>query len=141
MVLPAPGGPVIMVSGAGGLSAMMAAIRRRGTAQSGRPGAVILDTRTGSPSPAEGPSSRVAVRGRDLASIANTLFLGGRSRRPGACPRDTRQRRDRICARSGSSAAYTSRTPGDLSSPRPDLTRVTHPVDSPAWSGAPHAPE
>src|ERR1700722_5247026 len=86
IVLPAPGGPVTMVSGARVLSAMMAESRRRGTAQSGRPGTVILDMRTGSPCPAGGPSRRVTVRGRELASIAHPLFLAADPGQPGASP-------------------------------------------------------
>src|SRR5438477_4273588 len=64
IVLPAPGGPVITVSGHHRVPrAISSVILRRGTVQAGTSGAVIFDARIGSPAgPADGPVS-AAVSG------------------------------------------------------------------------------
>ena len=55
MVLPAPGGPVTEVSLPRAPFSMSLSMRGRVIAQPGRPGMVILDIRTGSPSACLGP--------------------------------------------------------------------------------------
>ena len=61
IVLPAPAGPVTTVSGHHRLPwAISSVIRGRGTAQSGTPGAVIFDARTGTPPETAGRSAEAA---------------------------------------------------------------------------------
>src|SRR5580700_7604781 len=63
IVLPAPGGPVTVVTGPRAPWAMSASMRGRGMSHSGTPGTVTLDARSGSPGPAAGrPEPAVAVR-------------------------------------------------------------------------------
>src|SRR6516225_3194764 len=75
IVLPAPGGPVTTVSGHHRVPrAISSVIRGRCTVQAGTSGAVIFESRIGSPTgPADGPLSaaaagRPATRSRGLAS-------------------------------------------------------------------------
>jgi hypothetical protein len=61
IVLPAPGGPVTVVSGPRTPSVIRLSTRGRGTTQPGRVGTVILDVRIGSSAPFERAAPRALV--------------------------------------------------------------------------------
>src|ERR1035437_3827283 len=69
IVLPAPGGPVTVVSGPRAPSAMSLSIRGRGTTQPGRPGMVILVVRTGSSPLVACPFGRPGPRALMLGTV------------------------------------------------------------------------
>src|ERR1700729_949449 len=66
IVLPAPGGPVTVVTAFWVPSAISLSIRGRETSQLGTPGTVILDVRSGSPAPAV---CRAVLVGAGIAAL------------------------------------------------------------------------
>jgi hypothetical protein len=69
IVLPAPGAPVITVSGFRAPAAMSLLIRGRCTVQPGTPGAVIFDVRTGSSAAARGQLECSGRRAAGLVTV------------------------------------------------------------------------
>src|SRR5579863_6137249 len=82
IVLPAPGGPVTVVTGPRAPWAMRAWMRGRGMSHSGTPGTVTLDARSGSPGPA-GCRAGPAVTG--MATLVTIVTASASGRSP-VCP-------------------------------------------------------
>src|SRR6266496_4451869 len=82
IVLPAPGGPVMTVSGVRAPCAMSLLIRGRWTAQPGTPGAVIFEARTGSSAPVRCQLDRAGPRADALVTTDTTLTLEATDIRP-----------------------------------------------------------
>src|SRR5215467_11418324 len=79
IVLPAPGGPVTVVMEPRAPAPMSRSIRGRSISQSGMPGTVTLDVRSGSPTPAVcRPEPTVAAMAA-LVAIAITFSPGERA--------------------------------------------------------------
>src|SRR5580700_5316732 len=133
MVLPAPGGPVIVVSGPRAPSAISLSTRGRATTQPGRVGTVILDIRIGLSAPV-GTLGRMTPCGSVLIPIRIILSPGG-CRRPAMRSRVSpvscivRQAGLNLLIPHPLSPLYA----GEKSSPFENLTRVRN---SPVVSGA-----
>src|SRR5215472_10557078 len=102
MVLPAPGGPVTTVSGLHRVPWTISfVIRRRCTAHSGTPGAVIFDARIGWPAETADRPARVTRLAASVASVfiapAMLPLLSPLTCRPSATsPRDTGRHDSRL---------------------------------------------